>query len=187
MNEEVEFALDAAEEAMKNGMTHLDGELRKVRAGRATPSMLDSVMVEYYGTPTHLSKVANVNTLDARTLTVQPWEKSILEAVAMGITNANLGLNPQNNGEMIIINVPQLTEERRRDLTKRAKAAGENAKVTVRSARKEANNMIKGLTKDGLSEDLAKTAEDKVQKLTNDYTAKIDVVVEAKEKDIMTV
>jgi ribosome recycling factor len=187
MNEEVQFALDAAEEAMKSGMDHLEVELRKVRAGRATPSMLDSVMVDYYGSSTRLGQVANINTLDARTLTVQPWEKSMLEPVAMGITNANLGLNPQNNGEMILINVPQLTEERRKDLCKRAKAAGENCKVTVRSARKEANDMLKGMTKDGLSEDQAKTAEDKVQKLTNDYSAKIDSVVDAKEKDIMTV
>jgi ribosome recycling factor len=144
-------------------------------------------MVDYYGSSTRLGQVANVNTLDARTLTVQPWEKSMLEPIAMGITNANLGLNPQNNGEMIIINVPQLTEERRRDLVKRAKAAGENAKVTVRSARKEANDMIKGLTKEGLSEDQGKGAEESIQKLTNDFSMKIDNVVDLKEKDIMTV
>lgn len=187
MNEEIQFALDAAEEAMESSIVHLESELRKIRAGRATPSMLDSVKVDYYGSMTPLAQVANVNSLDARTLTVQPWEKAMLDPVSTAITNANLGLNPQNNGEMVIINVPVLTEERRKDLVKRGKAAGEHAKVGIRSARKDANDLIKGLKDDGLSEDQAKGAEEKVQKLTDSYVEKVDTIVAAKEKDIMTV
>ncbi len=187
MNEEIEMALSEAKEAMEETLAHLKHELLKVRAGRATPSMLDSVMVEYYGTPTPLSQVANVNTTDARTLTVQPWEKSIITEVVKGIQNANLGLNPQNNGEMVIISVPMLTEERRKELVKTAKSVGEHAKVGIRGKRKEANDFIKSLKNDGLSEDEAKRAEEKVQKLTNDYIAKIDSIVELKEQDIMKV
>lgn len=187
MNEEVEMALVDANEGMESTLTHLRSELNKIRAGRATPSMLSTVMVEYYGTPTPLAQVANVNTSDARTLTVQPWEKSILTEVVKAIQNANLGLNPQNNGEMVIIAVPMLTEERRKDLGKQAKAAGEHSKVGIRAKRKDANDFIKGLKADGLSEDLAKTAEDKVQNMTNDYIAKVDKIVEAKEVDIMKV
>ncbi len=187
MNEEIEMTLADAKEAMEGTLDHLRQELLKVRAGRATPSMLDSVMVEYYGTPTPLSQVANVNTSDARTLTVQPWEKSILTEVVKGIQNANLGLNPQNNGEMVIISVPMLTEERRKELVKTAKSVGEHAKVGIRGKRKEANDYIKSLKNDGLSEDEAKRAEEKVQKLTNDYIAKIDSIVDLKEQDIMKV
>lgn len=147
MSEEVSMALSEAEDGMKSSIDHLTTELTKIRAGRATPSMLDTVRVDYYGSPTPLSQVGNVNTLDGRTLTVQPWEKSLLDEIAKGIMNANLGLNPQNNGEMIIISVPPLTEERRKDLVKHAKAEGENAKVSIRSKRKDANDFIKGLKK----------------------------------------
>ncbi len=187
MNEEVEMALAEAKEGMEASLAHLRSELIKIRAGRATPSMLGSVMVEYYGTPTPLSQVANVNTSDARTLTVQPWEKSILQDVVKGIQNANLGLNPQNNGEMIIISIPMLTEERRKELVKSAKAAGEHSKVGIRAKRKDANDFVKSLKTDGLSEDEAKSAEEKVQQLTNDYIAKVDDIVDAKEVDIMKV
>jgi len=187
MNEEVQMALSEAEEGMENTLAHLRTELNKIRTGRATPSMLSSVMVEYYGTPTPLAQVANVNTSDARTLTVQPWEKSILQEVVKAIQNANLGLNPQNNGEMIIIAVPMLTEERRRDLGKQAKSVGEDSKVGIRAKRKDANDFIKGLKADGLSEDLAKTSEDKIQELTNGYISKVDEIVAAKEVDIMKV
>lgn len=187
MTEELEMVMDMAKEAMEGSIEHLQVELRKIRAGRATPSMLDSVRVDYYGSPTPLGQVANVNTLDARTLTVQPWEKAMLDPIATGITNANLGLNPQNNGEMIIINVPALTEERRRDLVKKAKAAGEHAKVGIRNARKDANDEVKKMEKDGLSEDMAKGAEGDVQKLTDSYTAKVDGLCAAKETDIMKV
>lgn len=187
MTEEIEMAMEEATASMEKSIEHLANELTKIRAGKASPAMLDSVQVEYYGSLTPLSQVANVNTLDARTISVQPWEKSMLDEIAKGITNANLGLNPQNNGELIMINVPVLTEERRRDLSKRAKAEGEHAKVGIRNARKDANDFIKGLKNDGLSEDMAKGAENEVQELTDKYTAKVDSLIEAKEKDIMTV
>ena len=187
MTEEINMAMEDAEASMKKSMEHLASELTKIRAGKATPSMLDSVQVEYYGNPTPLNQVANVNTVDARTISVQPWEKSILDDISKGITNANLGLNPQNNGELIMINVPVLTEERRKELCKRAKAAGEHAKVGIRNSRKEANDFIKGLKSDGLSEDMAKNAEIDVQELTDNYTSRVDVLVDNKEKDIMTV
>lgn len=187
MNEEVEMTMTDAEEGMQKALDHLESELVKIRAGRATPSMLDSVKVDYYGTPTPLSQVGNVNTLDSRTLTVQPWEKSILDEIAKGIMNANLGLNPQSNGEIIIISVPALTEERRKELVKRARAEGETAKIGVRAKRKDANDFIKSLKNDGLSEDQVKNAEDTIQKLTDTYIQKIDTHVDAKEVDIMKV
>ena len=166
---------------------HLETELQKVRAGKASPSMLTGVMVDYYGSPTPIQQVANVGTVDARTITVQPWEKTMLNEIAKGIMNANLGFNPQNNGEMLIIAVPPLTEERRRDLVKKAKAEGEHAKVGIRNHRKDAMDMIKSLKNDGLSEDMAKDAEDRIQTITNTFINKVDGLVEAKEKDIMTI
>lgn len=181
------MALDEAKELMDKAISHLNVELSKIRAGKAHPSMLDTVKVDYYGSMTPLKQVANVSTPDARTITVQPWEKPMLDAISTAITNSNLGLNPQNNGEVIIINVPPLTEERRRDLTKRVRAEGEHAKVSVRNARKEANDFIKSAEKDGLSEDMAKTGEAKVQDLTNSYTEKVDAILKSKEEDIMTV
>jgi ribosome recycling factor len=187
MSEELQLVLDEARDGMEKAVNHLEAELQKIRAGKATPSMLDSVMVDYYGSPTPLNQVANVNTLDARTITVQPWEKKLLEEIARGITYANLGLNPQNNGEMILLAVPPLTEERRRDLVKKAKAEGEHAKVGIRNQRKEANDMIKGLQKDGLPEDMAKGGEAEVQKLTDKYVTRVDALVDAKEADIMKV
>lgn len=187
MTEEIQMALDEAKGQMDQAISHLASELAKIRAGKATPSMLDSVFVDYYGSQTPLSQVANVNTLDARTITVQPWEKSLLDEIGRGITNANLGLNPQNNGELIIINVPVLTEERRKDLVKRSKAEGEHAKVSIRNQRKEAMDFIKGLKDDGLSEDIAKRGEDEVQKIVDNYSKKVEALIEAKEADIMTV
>lgn len=187
MTEEVQLALDEAKSSNEKAIQHLISELEKVRAGKATPSLLDSVVVEYYGALTPLSQLANVSTLDARTLTVQPWEKGLLDEIAKGITHANLGLNPQNNGEMIIINVPALTEERRLDLVKKAKAEGENAKVSIRNNRKESNDLIKDLKNDGLSEDQVKDAEAEIQTITNNYTKRVDEVVAIKEKDILTV
>lgn len=187
MTEEVQMAYDELKDANNKSVDHLDSELLKIRAGKATPSMLQSVMVDYYGSPTPLAQVANVNTIDARTITVQPWEKAMLDECSRGIVNANLGLAPQNNGEMIMINVPMLTEERRKDLVKKSKAEGENAKVALRNNRKDAMDYIKGLKNDGLSEDMAKDAEAEIQNLTNGYSAKIDAIVEAKEKDIMTI
>lgn len=187
MNEEIELIIGAAEEAMLKAITHLESELLKVRAGKASPNMLDSVMVDYYGSKTPLSQVANVNTPDPKTIKVQPWEKAMLEPIETAITYANLGLNPQNNGEVIIIAVPALTEERRRDLVKTARAEAEHAKVGIRSARKDANDDIKKLEKDGLSEDLAKDAEAEVQKLTDRFNNQADSEVDRKEKDIMTI
>lgn len=178
---------EEAAASMKKAVGHLEDELLKIRAGKASPAMLEGVKVDYYGSLTPLNQVANVNTPDPRTISVQPWEKKMLETIEKAIMNANLGLNPQNNGELIMINVPPLTEERRKDLVKRAKAEGEHAKVSVRTARKDANDEIKKLEKDGLSEDLAKDAEAEVQKLTDDFNTKIDNEVGRKEKDIMTI
>lgn len=187
MNDAINSILDGIKEDNEKAIKHLNTELEKIRAGRANPSMLDTVVVEYYGNPTPINQVANVNTLDARTITVQPWEKGMLDEIAKGIMNANLGLNPQNNGESILINVPMLTEERRKELVKRAKAEGEKGKVSIRNHRKDGNDMIKELKDDGLSEDLAKRAEEKIQQLTDQYINRIDEKIEIKEQDIMTV
>ncbi|MCO5258565.1 MAG: ribosome recycling factor [Crocinitomicaceae bacterium] len=167
-------------------LNHLDNELMKVRAGKATPSMLHGVMVDYYGTPTPLQQVANISTLDARTISVQAWEKSMLTEIAKGIMIANLGLNPQNNGETILIAVPPLTEERRRDLVKKAKAEGENAKVGIRNNRKDALDFLKEL-KESLSEDVIKDAENQIQSITDGFVKKVDEKIVEKEKDIMTI
>ena len=185
MNEDVQFILDTTEEAMDNAIKHLEKQLVNIRAGKASPAMLASVMVEYYGTQTPLNQVSNVNTPDGRTISVQPWEKSMLPEIERSIQIANLGFNPMNNGESIIINVPPLTEERRKNLVKQAKAEAEDAKIGVRSARKEANSEIKKL--DHVSEDLQKNAEIDVQEMTDNYVKKIDHILEVKEKEIMTV
>ena len=185
--EEINMILEEAEDGMKKAISHLNSELSKIRAGRANPSMLDTVRVDYYGSPTPLSQIGNISTLDPRTLTVQPWEKSLLDKITKAIINANLGLNPQNNGEVIIISVPVLTEERRKDLVKRARAEGENAKVSLRTQRKDANDMVKSLKDEGLSEDAVKNAELDVQNLTNSYATKVDELVSVKEEDIMKV
>lgn len=187
MTEELDLIYDDFKASNQKTLDHLENELIKIRAGKASPAMLQGVMIEYYGAMTPLQQVANVNTMDARTIVVQPWEKTLLNDIARGIINANLGLNPQNNGEQLLIAVPPLTEERRRDLVKRAKAEAEHAKVGVRNHRKDAIDMIKDLKKDGLSEDLEKDAEEEVQKITNAYIKKIDELLEIKEKDIMTV
>ncbi len=185
MNEDIKFILDTTKEAMDNAMSHLKKQFLNIRAGKASPAMLGSVMVDYYGTQTPLSQVANVNTPDGRTITVQPWEKSMLQEIERGIAYANLGFNPMNNGETIIINVPPLTEERRRDLAKQAKAEAEDAKVSIRTARKDAMNDIK--KNDDVSEDLKKNAEIDVQVLTDTYVKKTDAFFDNKDKEIMTV
>lgn len=187
MSDEVKMALDEATAAMQKTIDHLEFELSKVRAGKASPSMLDGVKLDYYGSPTLLKNIANVNTPDARTITVQPWEKHMLDAISKAIMEANLGLNPQNNGDLIIISVPMLTEERRKDLTKRSHAEGEHAKVGIRNARKEAIDFIKQAQKDGLPEDESKAGEAKVQELTDKYNKKVDDLVAIKDKDIMTI
>lgn len=187
MTEEIQLILDDAAEQMNKALEHLESELLKIRAGKANPQMLEGVKVDYYGSIVPISQVANINTPDARSLTVQPWEKPMLAPIEKAIQAANLGLNPQNDGALIRINVPPLTEERRKDLVKQAKAVAENAKVSIRNIRREANELIKKEQKDGLPEDLAKAAEDQVQKLTDTHSSKADAHLEKKEKEIMTV
>lgn len=184
MNEEIDFILDSAKESMNSAVEHLVKELRSIRAGKASPSMLANVQVDYYGSATPLGQVANVSTPDARTITIQPWEKNMLQEIEKAIMIANLGFNPMNNGDNIIISVPPLTEERRRDLAKQAKAEAEHAKVGVRNARKDANNEIK---KTDVSDDMKKGAEESVQDLTNAFVKDIDEKFIVKEKEIMTV
>lgn len=187
MNEEVTFIIDSAREGMQKAIDHLTTELQKIRAGKASPSMLDTVNVNYYGATTPLSQVANINTPDAKTIIIQPWEKSMLDEISNSVLTANIGLAPQNNGDVLIITLPPLTEERRRELVKKARAEAEHAKVGIRNARKEANDEIKSLQKEGLSEDEARNAEDAVQEMTKEFTIKCDAIVDRKEEDIMKV
>jgi len=184
MEDEMNFIVDATRESMENSILHLEKEMLNIRAGKANPIMLSTVKFEYYGTPTPLSQVANINTPDARTLTVQPWEKNLLADIEKAILVANLGFNPMNNGESIIINIPPLTEERRRDLAKLAKTESENAKIVIRSARKDANNEIK---KSDSSEDIQNNFEIDIQNLTDEFIQKVDQIFQLKEKEILTV
>ncbi|HPF51394.1 MAG TPA: ribosome recycling factor [Draconibacterium sp.] len=187
MQEEVDFVLDVCKEKMEAAVTHLEKELIHVRAGKASPTMVDSVHVEYYGSQVPLNQVSNVSTPDPRTIAIQPWEKQMIPVIEKAIMAANLGFNPDNNGEIIRINIPVLTEERRKDLVKQAHHEGETAKISIRGARKESNDSLKKLQKDGLSEDLEKDAEAVVQTMTDEYNKKVDSLVAAKEKDIMTI
>ncbi|TBX70687.1 ribosome recycling factor [Flavobacterium silvisoli] len=185
--EEIEFILDSTKESMNGSIAHLEKEFLNIRAGKASPQMLGGVFVDYYGSQTPLSQVANINVPDARTITVTPWEKSMLHPIEKAIMVANLGFNPMNNGDNIIISVPALTEERRRDLVKQAKAEAEDAKIGIRNARKDANTEIKKLEKEGASEDVCKSAEEDVQKLTDAFIKKIDEHLAIKEAEIMKV
>nr|WP_294775080.1 ribosome recycling factor [uncultured Flavobacterium sp.] len=185
--EEIEFILDSTKESMNGSIAHLEKEFLNIRAGKASPQMLGGVFVDYYGSQTPLSQVANINVPDARTITITPWEKSMLHPIEKAIMIANLGFNPMNNGDNIIINVPALTEERRRDLVKQAKAEAEDAKIGIRNARKDANTDIKKLEKEGTSEDICKSAEEDVQKLTDAFIKKIDEHLAIKEAEIMKV
>ncbi len=185
--EELELYIETAKEGMESAISHLDREFSKIRAGKASPSMLDSVKVDYYGVLTPLEQTANITTPDAKTIFIQPWDKSVLPLIEKAIMAANLGFNPANNGEVIRIIVPPLTEERRMQLAKQVKALGENAKITVRNQRRDAIEEFKKLKKDGISEDLTKNAENNVHKIHEDYIKKIDQAVAAKEEDIMTV
>ena len=187
MNDIIKKQLEDARSHMEKAIDFCDSELVKIRAGKAMPSMLDGIMVDYYGTPTPLSQIGTVNTPDARTLVIQPWEKSMLSVIEKAIMESNIGLNPQNDGVIIRLNVPPLTEERRRDLVKKAKAESEHAKVGVRNNRKDSIDMVKDLKADGLSEDMAKDAESEIQNITNGFIKKVDELVDAKEKDIMTI
>ena len=187
MTEEVDFQLDIAKEQMQEAVMHLENVLGKIRAGKANPQMLRTIMVDYYGVSTPLARAANVSTPDAQTITIQPFDKSLIIDIEQAIVDANLGFTPSNNGERVIINVPPLTEDRRRDLAKQAKIEIENAKVSIRNVRQKTNDEMKKLGKDGLSEDLVRGAEESVQELTNTYSSKIDVIYTAKEAEIMTV
>ena len=182
--EEMDFIVDTAKESMDQALAHLEKEMLNLRAGKANPIMLSSVKLDYYGTMTAISQVANINTPDARTITVQPWEKGMLQEIEKAILIANLGFNPMNNGESIIINIPPLTEERRRDLAKIAKSETENAKIGIRAARKEANDDIK---KSEASDDIQKNYEIDIQELTDSYNAKADEIFRIKDKEILTV
>jgi ribosome recycling factor len=184
---EINLMLEMAEEAMKNALEHLQNELIKIRTGKASTDLLNGLLVSYYGSPTSLQQVANISTADARTIVIQPWEKSTLSAIEKSIFEAGLGLTPQNDGQVIRLNIPPLTEERRRELVKKAKQMGEDSKVGVRSSRRETMEDIKKAVKDGLSEDIGKKTEEDVQSLTNRYIERVEKMVENKEKDIMTI
>lgn len=185
--EEIDIYLESAAETMDGAIKHLIIELAKIRAGRASPQMLDGIQVDYYGSPSPLQNVASVNTPDTRTLTIRPFEKRMIGEIEKAIRNSNIGLSPNNDGEIIRLSVPPLTEERRQDLVKRAKQEVETAKVNIRNVRQDANNSIRKLTKEGVSEDMVKIGEERVQKLTDEHTAKIERIFDAKEKDIMEV
>jgi ribosome recycling factor len=187
MEDELQILLEGAEESMNKAIEHLDRELTKVRAGKANPKMLDGIMVDYYGSQTPLSQVASINTPDHRTIAVQPWERGLIPVIEKAIMTANLGLNPDNNGEMVRINVPPLTEERRHLLVKQVKKEGEEAKISIRSVRREAHDELKKLKKDGLPEDREKITEDNIQKLTDTFVKKVDDILVTKEKDILTI
>ena len=187
MTDEVKKIHGDAQSMMEKAISHLESELAKIRAGKANPAMLEGIHVDYYGNSTPLNQVANVNTPDARSIVIQPWEKSMLTPIEKAIQAANLGFNPQNDGLLIRIIVPPLTEERRTELVKRSKAEGEHARVTIRNLRRDALEGLKKLAKNGLPEDMQKDAETKIQQLTDNFIAKVEKHLEAKEKEIMTV
>ena len=187
MNEEINFCLDLAREQMQESLNHLEISLSKIRAGKASPQMLRAVVVDYYGSVTPLTQMANVTTPDSQTITIQPFDKSMISDIEQAIVNAQLGFNPSNNGEKVIINVPALTEERRRDLVKQVKIEIEKSKISCRNIRQKSNDELKKIGKEGVSEDIIRDAEESVQLITNEYTMKIDNIFSAKESDIMQV
>lgn len=187
MIEKAQAVMDAAKEKMQSAVTYLEEDLKTYRAGKANPAVFNNVMVNYYGTMTPVPQVASIGTPDAKTMLIQPWDRSLLHTIEKAIMDANLGFTPQNNGEMIRINVPALTEERRKELVKKARIAGENAKVGVRNARRDAIETLKKLQKEGLPEDAEKDFETEVQKLTDNFSKKVEEILAAKEKDMMTV
>lgn len=187
MQEEVSKIISGTETAMQKALDHLETELVKIRAGKANPNMLDGIMADYYGNPTPINQIANISALDARTISVQPWEKNMLQAIERAITMANIGINPQNDGNIIRLFLPPLTEERRKELVKKCNAEGEHAKVAMRNIRRDGIEAIKKLQKDGLSEDISKDAENEAQQATDKYISLIEKHLEAKEKEIMAV
>lgn len=187
MEEEIQLYLNEAKDLMNKAIKHFSSELTKIRAGKAMPNMLDGLMVDYYGTPTPITQVASVNTPDARTIVVKPWEKKLISEIEKAIINSDLGLNPQNDGELIRLNIPPLTEERRKNLMKQVRNEAENGKISIRNIRKDTNETLRKLLKEGASEDEIKRAEEQVQILTGQYTETIDGLVGKKETEIMTV
>jgi len=187
MSEELSMITEEAHEGMEKAISHLESELVKVRAGKANPNLVEGLMVDYYGSATPVNQVGNVSVADARTLTIQPWEKNMLQPIERAIIAANLGVTPQNDGVIIRLFMPPLTEERRRELVKRANAEGENSKVSIRSIRRDAIEQVRKLQKNGLSEDICKDAEKEIQDLTDRYISIVDKHFAAKEKEIMTV
>jgi len=187
MIEDCQIVYDMTKEGMENALTHLDHEFHQIRAGKASPDMLNGVIVDYYGAMTPLNQMANVTSPDPRQIIVQPWDKSVIGTIEKAIMAANLGFNPKNEGEVLRISVPAVTEERRIELVKQAKAEAENAKIAVRNSRRNGNDEAKSLEKEGVPEDDIKRLQDDIQKLTNSYIEKIDKLMEAKDKDIMTI
>lgn len=187
LTEEVELVIDDAKSSMQKAINHLEQELVKIRAGKASPAMLDGITVDYYGSQTPISQVANISILDAKTISIQPWEKNILAAIERSIMQANIGITPQNDGVQIRLFLPPLTEERRKELFKVASSEGENTKVAIRNIRRDAIEQIKKLQKDGLSEDAAKDSEAEIQTITDKFIALVGKHIEAKEKEMMTV
>ena len=187
MSDELNIIQESAQENMDRAISHLETELVEVRAGKANPNLVDGIVVDYYGTPTLISQVGNVSVADARTLTIQPWEKNMLQPIERAIIAANIGINPQNDGNMIRLFMPPLTEERRRELVKRAQGEGEHSKVAIRNIRRDAMEAVKKLQKNGLSEDVCKDAEKNIQEMTDRYITLVDKHLAAKEKEIMTV
>lgn len=185
--EDVALTLELAEDSMKKAITHLETELTKIRAGKANPQMLDGIVVDYYGSPTPINQIGNISVMDARTLSIQPWEKNMLQPIERAIIASNIGITPQNDGNFIRLFLPPLTEERRRELVKRSQGEGEHAKVAIRNIRRDAIENIKKAQKNGLSEDAAKDAENDIQEITNKYIALVDKHLSSKEKDIMSV
>lgn len=187
MTEEIELILADADEKMDKTLAHLDEALAHIRAGKASPRLLDGIMVDYYGSMTPLSQVSSVNTPDGRTIAIQPWEKAMIVPIEKAIMNSDLGITPENNGELIRINIPPLTEERRKDLVKQVKGEGEDAKIAIRNSRRDANDMLKKLQKDGAAEDIIKDSEADVQKKTDAFIKKVDAMVVDKEQEILKV
>ncbi len=187
MPEELDLIIEISQDSMEKAITHLESELLKIRAGKATPSIIDGIVVDYYGNPTPINQVGNISVADARTLTIQPWEKNMLQPIERSIIAANIGLNPQNDGHLIRLFLPPLTEERRRELVKRAQNEGEQSKVAIRSIRRDAMEQIKKLQKNGLSDDVTKDGEDNIQQITDKFILLVDKHLGTKEKEIMTV
>ena len=187
MADDIASIIAVAEDHMKKGINHLESELVKIRAGKANPQMLDGISVDYYGTPMPINQVANISVTDARTLSIQPWEKNMLQPIERAIIAANIGINPQNDGNLIRLFLPPLTEERRKELVKKCHNEGEHSKVAIRNIRRDAIEHIKKLQKSGLSEDAAKDAEKNVQDVTDRYTAAVEKHLSSKEKEIMSV